>query len=140
MSVAKAQAAMTAPTTNPTNMQAQREGFFNQCASFGTNAGAGDTSKIGFFQATVEAAWQGIIGPAGRRKKGDITSPPTDPEIAYDRFANARKAKAVQACFEGEISVMAPASILRRHAGVTVYLDRQSARLLGAETLRAFAG
>ncbi len=51
---------------------------------------------------------------------------------------DARKAKAVQACFEGEISVMAPASVLRGHEGVTVYLDRESARLLGAETLRAF--
>ncbi|MGB7728901.1 MAG: glucosamine-6-phosphate deaminase [Candidatus Acidiferrum sp.] len=51
-----------------------------------------------------------------------------------------RKAKAVQACFEGEISVMAPASVLRGHEGVTVYLDGESARLLGEGTLRAFGG
>lgn len=51
---------------------------------------------------------------------------------------DARKAKAVQACFEGEISVMAPASVLRRHEGATVYLDRESARLLKPETQRAF--
>lgn len=51
---------------------------------------------------------------------------------------DARKAKAVQACFEGEISVMAPASVLRRHEGATIYLDRESARLLKPETLRAF--
>jgi glucosamine-6-phosphate deaminase len=53
---------------------------------------------------------------------------------------DARKVKAVQACFEGEISVMAPASVLRRHEGVTVYLDRESAALLGAGTLAGLGG
>ncbi len=43
-----------------------------------------------------------------------------------------RKAKAVKACFEGEISPMAPASILRRHPNATVYLDKHSASRLGA--------
>src|SRR5205807_1659785 len=33
---------------------------------------------------------------------------------------DARKAKAVKACFEGEISPMAPASILRTHPNTTV--------------------
>lgn len=42
-----------------------------------------------------------------------------------------RKAQAVKACFEGEISPMAPASILRRHPNATVYLDTSSACLLG---------
>jgi glucosamine-6-phosphate deaminase len=42
-----------------------------------------------------------------------------------------RKAQAVQLCFEGEISPMAPASILRRHPNATVYLDRDSASRLG---------
>ena len=42
-----------------------------------------------------------------------------------------RKAQAVKACFEGEISPMAPASILRRHSKATVYLDKNSASLLG---------
>jgi len=42
-----------------------------------------------------------------------------------------RKAQAVKACFEGEISPMAPASILRRHPNATVYLDWNSASLLG---------
>jgi glucosamine-6-phosphate deaminase len=41
-----------------------------------------------------------------------------------------RKAQAVKACFEGEISPMAPASILRRHTNATIYLDRNSASLL----------
>jgi glucosamine-6-phosphate deaminase len=44
-----------------------------------------------------------------------------------------RKAQAVKACFEGEISPMAPASILRRHPNATVYLDANSASLLGPE-------
>jgi glucosamine-6-phosphate deaminase len=51
---------------------------------------------------------------------------------------DARKAAAVKACFEGAISVMAPASILRTHAACTVYLDRESSRLLGPGTLPSF--
>jgi hypothetical protein len=97
MSVAKATAAMTsntAPPKTPSNMEAQREGFFDQCQQFGTNAGAGDTSKVGWFQATCEAAWQGIVAPSARRKKGDTTTPPGDAEVAYKRFADARQKKA----------------------------------------------
>jgi len=47
-----------------------------------------------------------------------------------------RKAQAIKACFEGEISPMAPASILRRHPNATVYVDTHSASLLGL-TLQA---
>jgi glucosamine-6-phosphate deaminase len=43
---------------------------------------------------------------------------------------DARKADAVRACFAGEVSPLAPASILRTHAHTTVYLDRDSASLL----------
>jgi glucosamine-6-phosphate deaminase len=50
---------------------------------------------------------------------------------------DTRKAKAVQACLEGEISPMAPASILRTHANTTIYLDEHSAALLRPETLAA---
>jgi len=42
-----------------------------------------------------------------------------------------RKARAVKACFEGAIRPEAPASILRTHRNATVYLDRNSASLLG---------
>lgn len=48
-----------------------------------------------------------------------------------------RKAQAVKACFEGEISPMAPASILRRHSNATVYLDTNSASLLSSTLQRA---
>ncbi len=48
---------------------------------------------------------------------------------------DARKADAVKACLEGEISPMAPASILRTHPNTTLYLDQHSAALLSAETL-----
>ena len=41
-----------------------------------------------------------------------------------------RKAWAVKSCLEGEIRPMAPASILRRHANATIYLDRESSSLL----------
>jgi len=43
---------------------------------------------------------------------------------------DTRKAQAVKACFEGEISPMAPASILRTHPNATIYLDKNSAALL----------
>ncbi|TRZ65573.1 MAG: glucosamine-6-phosphate deaminase [Rhodocyclaceae bacterium] len=43
---------------------------------------------------------------------------------------DARKASAVQRCLEEPIGPLAPASILRRHPVVTLYLDRQSASLL----------
>jgi glucosamine-6-phosphate deaminase len=43
---------------------------------------------------------------------------------------DARKAQAVAACFEGQVSPDAPASILRTHPRCTVYLDNNSAALL----------
>ena len=52
---------------------------------------------------------------------------------------DARKAEAVKLCFEGEISPMAPASILRTHSNATVYLDKDSASSLDSGTLAAFA-
>src|SRR5437867_950055 len=39
---------------------------------------------------------------------------------------DARKAPAVKACIDDEVSPMAPASILQTHANTTVYLDRES--------------
>ena len=41
-----------------------------------------------------------------------------------------RKAQAVKQCFEGEITPMHPASILRNHANAFVYLDEPAASLL----------
>jgi glucosamine-6-phosphate deaminase len=52
---------------------------------------------------------------------------------------DARKAAAVKMCFDGEISAMAPASILRLHSDTTVYLDKDSARLLSPATLASFS-
>ena len=46
---------------------------------------------------------------------------------------DARKAVAVKACLEGEISPMHPASILRQHANTMIYLDESSASLLSPE-------
>jgi glucosamine-6-phosphate deaminase len=43
---------------------------------------------------------------------------------------DTRKAQAVKSCFEGQISPMAPASILRTHPNATLYLDKHSASLL----------
>jgi glucosamine-6-phosphate deaminase len=49
----------------------------------------------------------------------------------------AQKARAVKACLEGEISPMAPASILRTHSNATTYLDTESASLLTGATTRS---
>jgi len=46
---------------------------------------------------------------------------------------DARKAAAVSTCLQGEISPMAPASILRTHPNTTIYLDQYSASLLRPE-------
>ena len=50
-----------------------------------------------------------------------------------------RKAEAIKACFDGPISPLAPASILRSHPNATIYLDLQSAALLSPATLSAMA-
>ena len=51
----------------------------------------------------------------------------------------ARKAQAIKSCFEGEVSPLAPASILRTHAHTMVFLDKDSAALLSPEKRKAFA-
>ena len=43
---------------------------------------------------------------------------------------DSRKAQAVKSCFEGPISPLAPASILRTHSNATIYLDKNSSALL----------
>jgi glucosamine-6-phosphate deaminase len=52
---------------------------------------------------------------------------------------DARKADAVKLCVEGEISPMAPASILRSHPATTLYLDEESSSLLTPAKLAEFA-
>ncbi len=47
---------------------------------------------------------------------------------------DARKARAVKASVEGEVSPMVPASILQTHADTTLYLDCDSAALLNPAT------
>ena len=46
---------------------------------------------------------------------------------------DARKARAVAKCFQGHISPLAPASILRTHPNALIYLDKDSASLLKPE-------
>jgi glucosamine-6-phosphate deaminase len=48
---------------------------------------------------------------------------------------DSRKAVAVRNCFEGEISPMHPASILRTHPDTYVYLDEKSAALLQRKSI-----
>jgi glucosamine-6-phosphate deaminase len=50
-----------------------------------------------------------------------------------------KKAQAIQACFNGPVSPMAPSSILRTHPNATIYLDRESSALLSPQALAAWA-
>jgi glucosamine-6-phosphate deaminase len=52
---------------------------------------------------------------------------------------DARKAEAVKLCLEGEISPMAPASILRTHARATIFLDMDSAQSVDPATISALS-
>jgi len=52
---------------------------------------------------------------------------------------DARKAQAVKSCLEGPISPMAPASILRKHANTTVFLDKLSSALLSPQSKGSIA-
>ena len=51
---------------------------------------------------------------------------------------DARKAAAVRASLEGEVSPVVPASILRTHAGTVMYLDQDSASLLKPATIAKY--
>jgi glucosamine-6-phosphate deaminase len=50
---------------------------------------------------------------------------------------DARKARAVRDCLEGEVSPQHPASILQRHPRTTVFLDSDSAALLSRPASRS---
>jgi glucosamine-6-phosphate deaminase len=52
---------------------------------------------------------------------------------------DARKAEPVRAALEGAVTPAVPASVLREHPNVTMYLDSASAALLSPETLREYA-
>lgn len=52
---------------------------------------------------------------------------------------DGRKAAAVKSCYEGPISPMAPASVLRGHSNTTIYLDQYSVSLLDRTTLAKYS-
>jgi glucosamine-6-phosphate deaminase len=52
---------------------------------------------------------------------------------------DARKAKAIRACFGGEVSPLAPASILQRHPHAIIYLDQESSSLLSQAKVESYA-
>jgi len=51
---------------------------------------------------------------------------------------DARKAAAVKACLEGEVSPSAPASILREHSNTILFLDVDSSALLNPATVARY--
>jgi len=52
---------------------------------------------------------------------------------------DARKAKAIKACFDGDVSPFVPASILQRHPNTTIYLDKESAALLSTAAVETYS-
>jgi glucosamine-6-phosphate deaminase len=53
--------------------------------------------------------------------------------VVYGGGGGKRKARAVLACLEGKVSLLAPASILQTHPRETIYLDQNSAALLSSQ-------
>jgi len=51
---------------------------------------------------------------------------------------DTRKAKAIRACFGGEVSPAAPASVLQRHPNAVIYLDQESSALLPQAKVEAY--
>ncbi len=47
-------------------------------------------------------------------------------------ISGQHKAKIAQQVLEGEVSEQLPASLLRRHPGLSVYLDKEAGALLGS--------
>ena len=74
-----------------------------------------------------------VLTPGPRGMTGAILKAKEIICVVPDR----RKAAAVKLCFDGDVSPMAPASILRTHPAATIYLDRESASLLSPEALIA---
>jgi glucosamine-6-phosphate deaminase len=52
---------------------------------------------------------------------------------------DARKALAVKASVQGDVTALVPASIIRTHPNVTLYLDEPAASRLSKETIERFA-
>jgi glucosamine-6-phosphate deaminase len=52
---------------------------------------------------------------------------------------DARKASAVKASVQGDVTALVPASIIRTHPNVTLYLDEPAASRLSKETIERFA-
>jgi glucosamine-6-phosphate deaminase len=53
---------------------------------------------------------------------------------------DTRKAKAIRACFGGDVSPLFPASILQRHPNAIIYLDPESSSLLPQAKVETYAG
>lgn len=87
----------------------------------------------------VEEAWFADISEVPRRAISMSVRQILRAKEIISVVPDSRKAPAVKLSIEGEIGPMAPASILRTHPAVTVYLDRESAGLLSPVTLVAMA-
>lgn len=88
--VTQAKQAMAAQGSNPgpghnsgVSPNPNPDGWLKSCVAWGEKAGAGDTSKVGWFQETVGAAYRGDIIPANA-------------ESGYDNFMDGRKRKAAE--------------------------------------------
>jgi len=83
-------AATTALSTPPSNEDAMREAFFDRCSDWGTKAGAGATSKVGWILDIAATAWD----PNSPIGKGDKAAKRAEATTAYEKYRLARQQKA----------------------------------------------
>ena len=96
------------------------------------NLTSSSTSMKRAVSQQVGEAWFADISQVPKQGHFNVGETDSQSERNSRGGSRRRKAQAVKACFEGEISPMAPASILGRHPNTTVYLDTNSAWLLGS--------
>lgn len=89
-------------------------------------------------QQQVNEGWFGLLAEVPRQALSMSVRQILKSREIIASVGGQRKARAVQACLEGKVSPMAPASILQTHPHTTVYLDQASAGLLSRQvtTLR----
>lgn len=85
-----AMAAATTPVAPPSNEDAMRQAFYDRCTDWGTKAGAGDTSKVGWIMDMAATAWD----PNSPIGKGDKASKRAEATTSYEKYRTARQLKA----------------------------------------------
>ena len=89
--VADAAAIAANATAAPqSNSEAVKDAFYDRCRDWGTKAGAGDTSKVGWIMDITQSAWD-PNSPIGKGNKAERAA---EAAKAYDSWRDARMKKA----------------------------------------------